>query len=606
MLFSFETFVDIAGEEARTHWNWDGFYTYIQLQKDTDANDFESKIPDFIQAQIGEELVATNHLVEFHLQPITDIHLTSDYMMEFKPNGDGEATNFLFVIAVFIVLIAWVNYINLATAKSMDRSREVGIRKVMGSMRGQLIKQFLVESFLLNLMAMVLALIIVALVLPYFNQLSGRQLVMDPESPVLWGIVTLLLVVGGLFSGLYPAFVLSGFRPVSILKGKFISSSRGSYLRKGLVIFQFLASLVLMTGTLTVYQQLNYMRNQELGVNIERTLVLRGPNVTDSLYSDKLNTFRQTLSTRAEIRAVTASTAVPGRQPGWNAGGIRLLEQDETEANQYRIVGADHDFVDAYGLTLLTGRKFDKERVNDNATVLLNESATKLMGFEDIEKSLDREIFFWGDTFRIVGVLKDYHQESLKKSFEPLIFRLIPNASNYYSVKVSTRDMRRTVETVESKWKTFFPGNPFDFFFLDDHYNEQYKAEIQFGKVFGTFAALAIFIACLGLFGLTSYITIQRTKEIGVRKVLGATLSSVITLLSKDFVQLVFFAILLAIPIAWLVMSDWLQGFAYPVNLSWWFFALPGIVLLAIALVTVSLQALKAGLANPVDSLRHE
>ncbi|MEM9857254.1 MAG: ABC transporter permease [Bacteroidota bacterium] len=606
MLFSFETFVDIVGDDVYTAWDWDGFYNYIVLADGTDPKTFESKIPDFIQKERGEQLTEQNHMIEFELQPVTDIHLTSDYMMEFKPNGDGEATNFLFIISIFIIAIAWVNYINLATAKSMERSREVGIRKVMGSMRSQLIRQFLVESFLLNILALTLSVAVVFLMLPYFNQLSGRELAVDFTSLEFWLTLGVLLLTGAMFSGLYPAFVLSGFKPVAILKGKFINSSKGNYLRKGLVVFQFLASLVLMVGTLTVFQQLRYMRNEDLGVKIDQTLVIQGPNVTDSLYDDRLNTFKQTLTSFAEIRSITASTAVPGTQPPWNAGGIRLLEQDQTEAQQYRVVGADHDFVDAYDLDLLAGRKFDKERVNDQSTVLMNESATELMGFESIDEALNRDIFFWGDTFRIVGVLKDYHQESLKKSFEPLIFRLIPNASNFYSVSISTNDIPYLIEKIEDEWKAEFPGNPFDFFFLDDHYDQQYKSEIQFGKVFGLFAGLAIFIACLGLFGLASYMTAQRTKEIGVRKILGASLASVLSLLSKDFVRLILVSILFAIPVSWFVMDDWLSGFANQINLSWWIFTAPSILILVIALGTVALQTIRAGISNPVDSLRHE
>ncbi len=606
MLFSFETYVDIVGEEARTQWNWDGFYNYIVLREGTDPKDFEAKIPAFVQAQIGEELEQTNHLVEFFLQPVTDIHLTSDYMMEFKPNGSKQSTNFLFIISIFIILIAWINYINLATAKSLDRSKEVGIRKVMGSLRGQLMTQFLVESFLLNMASLILAVLLVYISLPYFNVLSGRTLSFEFLQLNNLSQFGLLLFLGTVLSGLYPAFILSGFKPVSILKGKFKSSAKGNYLRKGLVIFQFFTSLVLMVGTATVFYQLDYMNNQDLGVNIDQTLVVRGPNVTDSLYNDRLNYFKQSLISNSDISSITASTSVPGRQPTWNAGGIRLLSEAEGDGKQYRVIGGDHDYFNAYELDLLTGRQFDKNRVNDNETVLMNESATELMGFDNIESALSQEIFFWGDTFQIVGVVKDYHNESLKKSFEPLIFRLIPNASNFYSMKVSTSNMSRTIASIEEEWKLQFPGNPFDFFFLDDYFQEQYKAEVQFGKVFVLFAALATFIACLGLFGLASYITSQRTKEIGVRKVLGATLMNVLTLLTKDFALLIVVAVILAVPISWMIMSGWLDGFAYKINMEWWLFALPGLVLLIIALMTVSFQTIKSGLANPVDSLRHE
>lgn len=606
ILFSFETYVDIQGEGAITQWQWDGFLTYLLLEDGTDYKSFEAKLPGFVEKKVGEDLAQYNAGQEFLLQPIGDIHLTSNYIMEFQPNGDKDTTRFLLIIAIFIVLIAWVNYVNLATAKSMDRSREVGIRKVMGSLRGQLINQFLVESLILNAFALLLALVIVNLALPYFNMLSGRDLVFNIADPVIWQAIGVLVLIGGMLSGIYPAIVMSGFKPVTVLKGKLSSSKSGNFLRKGLVVFQFLASLVLMIGTFTVFQQLNYMRSESLGVNIEKTLVIRGPNVTDSLYNSKFNTFKQTLTDYSDVVDISASTAVPGSSPGWNAGGVRLVEEDDTQSNQYRVIGGDADFVSLYGLEVLEGRAFEEERSNEEENLLINESASELFGFKTYEEALQRDVFFWGDTFKIVGVLKDYHQESLKKSFEPLLFRFIPNTTGFYSVRINTSKMPRTIDTIEKEWQTTFPGNPFDFFFLDDHYNNQYKAETQFGSVFGLFAALAIFIACLGLFGLASFVTSQRTKEIGVRKVLGATLSNVLVLLSKDFTLLILVSFVFAIPLAWYIMSQWLEGFAYQIGLSWWLFAIPAIVLLSVALITITFQTMKAALCNPVDSLRHE
>ncbi|WP_221412613.1 ABC transporter permease [Fulvivirga lutimaris] len=606
LLYSFSTFVDIVENEVTDEWNWDGFYNYIVLKDGTDYKDFESKIADFIDKERGEELASSNEDVKFHLQPVTDIHLTSNYMMEFKPNGNEQATNFLFIIAFFIIIIAWVNYINLTTAKSMERSKEVGIRKVMGSMRGQLVKQFLVESFILNLVSLLAALLFIYLLLPYFNALTGRVVAFELLDPNMIMLIGGILVMGTLLSGLYPALVLSGFKPVAILKGKLKNSAGGKTLRKGMVVFQFFTSLVLMVGTTTVFYQLSYMNSQDLGVDINQTLVVRGPNVTDSLYSDKLNVFKHNLSAQSEINVVTSSTAVPGSQPDWNAGGIYVIGEDPDKSQQYRIIGGDYDYLEAFDIELAAGRNFEEERTTDPNTVILNESAAELMGFKDFEEALSKEIQFWGDTFQIVGVVKNYHNESLKKSFEPLIFRLIPNASNYYSVKVTTNNMPRTIATIEEEWKAQFPGNPFDFFFLDDHYQEQYKADQQFGQVFGLFAGLAIFIACLGLFGLASYMATQRYKEISVRKVLGATVGSVVTLLSRDFVILILIAIVLAIPVSWYVMDGWLAEFAYRIDMSWWLFALPGLTLIIIALATVSFQTIKVGTSNPVDALRSE
>jgi len=606
MLYSFETFVDLSGEESRTTWDWDGFYTYLLLEEGVNVSSFEAKFPDFIQQQIGEDLAQYNSNIEFKLQPLTDIHLTSDYMMEFKPNGNGEATRFLFIVSLFIIFIAWVNYVNLSTAKSIERAREVGVRKVMGSQKSQLIKQFLVESALVNFIAISIAVLVVFITLPSFSQLSGRELNISFYDPALLLMICGLFLMGSLLSGAYPAFVLSGFAPVSILSGKLSTSTKGSLLRKGLVTFQFIASLVLVVGTYVVYSQLDYMSSQDLGVDIEQTLVVRGPGATDSLYSDNLNTFKAQLINQSDVKSISASTAVPGSQPGWNAGGIRLLTETEAEANQYRVIGMDANFINSFDIEVIEGRSFEEIHSNEEYNVIFNESAVNLMGFSSSEEALNKEIYFWGDTFNIVGVAKNYHQESLKKSFEPLIFRYIPNSRNFYSAKVQSSDLPFTIEKIEKEYKSAFPGNPFEFFFLDDHFAQQYKAEMQFGKIFGVFASLAILIACLGLFGLTSYMTVLRTKEIGVRKVLGATLLNVMTLLSKDFAKLMVLAIVMAVPVAWFVMNNWLSEFAYHIDLAWWVFAVPSLILILILLITVSIQTVKAGLSNPVDALKHD
>ncbi|MEQ9167262.1 MAG: ABC transporter permease, partial [Fulvivirga sp.] len=353
LLYSFSTFVDLVDNEITDQWNWDGFYNYIVLKEGTDYKDFESKIPALIEKEIGENLTNSNSDVKFHLQPVTAIHLTSNYMMEFKPNGNAQATNFLYIIAFFIILIAWVNYINLTTAKSMERSKEVGIRKVMGSMRGQLVKQFLVESFILNLISLLASLLFIYLLLPYFNLLTGREIAFELFDSNILLLIGGILVLGTVLSGLYPALVLSGFKPVAILKGKLKNSSGGKTLRKGMVVFQFFTSLVLMVGTTTVFYQLNYMSNQDLRVDISQTLVVRGPNVTDSLYSDKLNVFKHNLSAQSEINVVTSSTSVPGSQPDWNAGGIYVIGEDPNKSQQYRIIGGDYEYLEAFDIELV-------------------------------------------------------------------------------------------------------------------------------------------------------------------------------------------------------------------------------------------------------------
>jgi putative ABC transport system permease protein len=333
---------------------------------------------------------------------------------------------------------------------------------------------------------------------------------------------------------------------------------------------------------------------------------VRSPNITDSTYTDKVNAFKHRLTQFPEVSFVSASSAVPGEQPNWNAGGIRRLSQREDEANQYRVIMMDADFIPSFELEVLAGRGFSSELPNEFSNVMLNESAVKVMGFEKMEDAIGDRINFWGDTFKIVGVLKDYRQESLKKSFDQLVFRYNDAPGGFYSIRFNTSSVKESMARFEQDWKEIFPGNPFQYFFLDEHYNKQYKADQQFGTVFGVFSALAIFIACLGLFGLSSLTAIQRTKEIGVRKVLGASVSSILALVSKDYLMLMGVAIVVATPLAWFTMNNWLLDFANRISLEWWIFAGPSLLVVLLALITVSIHTLKAAQTNPVKSLRYE
>lgn len=607
-LFSYSTFESMVNDpEALRSWHWDGHFTYILLDENARPDDFEKKLRTFSEEHEAEELKRAGAGMVFHLQPLTDIHLDSHFMYEFKNNGDRQAAYFLSVVAMLILVIAWINYINLSTAKSIERAREVGVRKVMGGFRNQLIQQFLFEAVLLNTLAVLIAVLMVVLLTPWFSELAGRELgyVLFQQN-LFWVWMMILIFGGALLSGLYPAFVLSGYRPVDVLKGRFKNSGRGVLFRKGMVVIQFVASITLIVGTFTVYRQIRFMQEQSLGVDINQTVVIQSPNVVDSTYQQKFRVFKQQILQYPEVSAVTASTSVPGRQPGWNAGGIRRLSQREDESNQYRVIMMDHDFIKTFHLEVLAGRPFSGELTNERKNVMLNESAVRLMGFTTLEESISDEIFFWGDTFKIVGVLKDYRQESLKKAYEPLVFRYNESPGGFYSIKFNTQNMKASLANFEDHWKAVFPGNPFIHFFLDDHYNQQYQNDQQFGKVFGIFSLLAIFIACLGLFGLSSLTAIQRTKEIGVRKVLGATIRSILALMSRDYVVLLLISIALSVPLAWWIMDNWLQEFAYRIPLSWWIFALPSLIVVAIALVTVSVHTVRAARTSPSDSLRYE
>jgi putative ABC transport system permease protein len=609
-LVSFATFARATGkaESELTNWNWDGFLTYLRLEDHTDGAALERKLPDYVHKKMGEELKHDNANMIFNLQAISDIHLDSNFIGEFKVNGNRDTTYFLLIVAVLILVIAWINYINLATAKSIERAREVGVRKVMGGFRTQLIQQFLIESLLLNIIAVTMAVTIVIILTPWFGRLTGRELGYTLFfQPMFWLGVVGLILGGALLSGLYPAFVLSSYKPVDVLKGRFKNTNRGAFFRKGMVITQFMASVTLIVGTFTVYQQINFMRSQSLGVKVEQTLIIHAPNnIVDSLYGGQVETLRHRLEQYPEVNAMAISTSVPGTSPGWNAGGIRRLSQREDEANQYRVIMMDHEFIPAYGLEVVAGRAFSGDVPKEHTNVMINESAVKLMGFQNAQEAIDDRIFFWGDTFRIVGVLKNYRQESVKKAYEPLVFRYNKTWGNFYSVKFKAANVQASINTFQNDWKAIFPGNAFSFFFLDDHYNKQYQADQQFGTVFGMFSALAIFIACLGLFGLSSLTALQRTKEIGVRKVLGASIRSILALVSKDYLVLMGIAIVCATPLSWWVMNSWLEAFASRIDLAWWIFALPSLVVILVALLTVSIHTLKAARTNPAKSLRYE
>lgn len=613
MLLSYATFkkwnTDSSGNNGpETAWLWDGCLTYLLLREKADPAVVEKKFIPIVEKATGADMKKYNAGVIYHLQKFTDIHLYSHYMMEPGENGDGKTVYLLLGIAFFIVIIAWVNYINLATARAINRAREVGIRKAIGSYRIQLIVQFLSESAVLNGIAVLLALTIVLVSIPGFNAISGQNISFSllSDSKFWLGLLG-LFVIGVFFSGLYPAFVLSGFRPIDVLKGKLGSSKQGTLLRKSLVVFQFAASLFLLIGTLTVYRQIQYMRKQSLGINIDQTLIIPPPIVgIDSTFLQKITAFKQDLQQQTAIKNITVSTSIPGEAVGWNAGGIKLVGADESTQKQYRVIGVDYDYLKNYGLKIISGRAFDKSFGSDKHSVIFNRKAVEQLGFNKPEEAIGKRIDFWGDQYTIEGVAENFHQQSLREAFEPLIIRLIPDVNGSISIKTAAANASQTITQAKAEWSKFFPGNTFEYFFLDEHFDEQYKADKRFGKVFGLFTGLAIFVACLGLFGLASFTTLQRTKEIGIRKVLGASVPSILKLLYREFAWLLLIAFIVAVPVAWLTTSKWLQGYAFRIDIHWAYFVLPFITIIAIALITVSFQSIKAALANPVKSLRTE
>jgi putative ABC transport system permease protein len=610
MLISYSTFVQMAGPDnnPETAWNWDGCLTYLLLKKGTDVVALQKKFAPLVEAKNGEDLKRFNAGVQYHLQPLKDIHLYSHLMLEAGSNGDGKTTYLMLGIALFIVLIAWINYVNLATARAISRAKEVGIRKVVGSQRKQLIAQFLFESAILNAMAVAMAIGIIAIAIPSFSAITGQTMGYSIlKNPALWLALVLLFLIGSFLSGIYPALVLSGFKPIVVLKGKLVNTTQGIVLRKSLVVFQFAASLFLLIGTLTVAKQIKFMKNQSLGLQIDQVLVIKPPIVTrEASFLNQVTAFKQSLAGMASIKSIAASSSIPGQAVGWNAGGIRLLSDDEKKAKQYRVIATDYDYLPLFSLKLIAGRNFSKAFGTDDRAVIFNQAGIQQLGFQHPEEAIGKKIFFWGDTLQIAGVVANFHQQSLKDAFEPLILRATPDVRGYFSVKMTSGSIESTLTNIQKSWNNFFPGNTFDYFFLDQHFDEQYKADQRFGNVFGIFTWLAILVACLGLFGLASFTTLQKTKEIGIRKVLGASVTSILNLLYKEFIVLICIAFFVATPIAWYANYSWLQNYAFRFNLNAWLFLLPLLVILGVAFLTVSLQTIKAALANPIKSLRTE
>ncbi len=596
-----------TSNQVETSWGWYDFYTYLKLKPGTDLKKLDAKLVAFTDKHINDNEWRKKNNVKDALSvlPLTDIHLYSNYNQEAEVNGDGQSVSFLFLIGILIILIAWINYINLATARSMERAREVGVRKVLGAFRSSLIKQFLTESLMLNTIALVIAFIAAFLLTPSFNQFIGRDASTGFSMPSnYWSGFLLLFFGGSLLAGLYPAFVLSGYQPVKVLKGIFKNSTSGILLRKGLIIVQFITSVVLVAGTMIVYQQIRFMRNQKLGTDISQTLVLEGAgSLRDSLYKNVFQPFKTELLQQPNVKSVSASTSVMGNEIYWTRSA-RKLEANSKGVTLYHI-GVDYDFIPSFNIAMKAGRNFSKEFQTDKKAVLLNEEAVSLLGYESPEKAVNQKLIH-GDTVTIAGVVSDFHNEGLQKKVQPLIFILRPESRQFYSIKLDKSNVRETVASIEKIWGRYFPADPYNYFFLDDSFNRQYKSDELFGSVFTLFSILAILIACFGLAGLSSYNVLQRRKEIGIRKVMGASVQQLLLLLSKDFLWLVFLAFLVAVPVTWLLMNSWLQDFAYRINISWAVFAIAGIIAVVIAFITISFQAIKAALANPVKSLRTE
>jgi putative ABC transport system permease protein len=597
------------GTEYYEAWGHTGSYTYLIARPGIDPLAFEKKLIPLIQAECPW-LKEYNMTIDLKMQPLGDIHLTSHFMQELEANGDRNTVNYLFIIAIFIIIMAWVNYVNLSTARSLSRAKEVGLRKVVGASQPQLMIQFFFETILINLIAILLAMGLLKIFLPLFSQISG----VPAEYGIwtqdwFWLAIAILFFVGAFLSGLYPVVVLSAFKPITTLRGKLGNAARGFNLRQALVTFQFAIALILTAATLAVFKQISFMRTQDLGFDMEQILVIKAPRVRDDAYGSKFDSFKQMLLQRADISKVSHVTEVPGRQIYWDNGGIMKLGEDVSQSKNYQIVGIDYDFADLFDLKLVAGRNFSREFPADKDALIFNETAVQWMGFPSAESAIGQQVDYWEKIYTIIGVFKDYHQQSPRQAFEPHIYRFLPygrDVRGMIAIKLNIKQVTETVASIQTRYEKFFPGNPFDYFFLDDYYNQQYQSDRKFGNVFSLFSVLAIIITALGLLGLSSFSVAQRTKEIGIRKVLGASIPSVLFLLSRDVLKLLGFAFIVAIAPTFYAINKWLESFANKMNVNGWIFIVPFVIVLIITLVTIGARVIKAAVANPVESLRYE
>ena len=610
--FHYDIFASMASiEDGKSNfWVNNNFYTYIVLKNGASVSDLQAKFPALVRKYAGPQIYQglgitfdewqnRGNAYEYFLQPLTSIHLHSSLENEIEPNSNIRYVYIFSIIAAFILLIACINFMNLATARSSTRLKEIGVRKVLGSTRPQLIKQFLTESVLLTVIAIIIAVILVEIFLPSFGNLSGKHLhtaYFNNLFAVPALLITVLIV--GLIAGSYPAFFLSSFQPTKVFKGK-SNGNNGGRLRSGLVVFQFSISIILFIGTFVIYNQIKYIQDADLGFKKENVLIIQRAWSLGT----HTGTFKEELLRNPGIISVSNTNGLPG-QPFSN----NLFKLENSPVSKQYIMATfstDADFAKTMGIELVKGRYFSRNNPADSSSVLLNESAVRFFGLKD---PLGKRIIYLGPNLKntVIGVVKDFNFSSLHEKIAPLIIYPKRGLTAFLPVRISSKDINGTISLLNKEWKKFVPDKPFEYFFLDEDLAKLYRSELKTGEIISSFSVLAIFIACLGLFGLAAFTAERRTKEIGIRKALGATVPGVIFLLSKEFTKWVLIANIIAWPVAYYFMNDWLKDFAYRINIPMWSFVISGCLALTIAWLTIGANAIKAARANPVESLRYE
>ncbi|NID10460.1 ABC transporter permease [Fibrivirga algicola] len=607
MLLSYPTMLSDYGE-TEDNWNGNNTLTYVQLADNATYDGFTKSLAAFNNRLHRDKKMMNQRVVG---QMIGDIHLYSHKNFETEPNGEARSVYFLLGVALLVLLSAFVNYVNLTTSKALDRAREIGMRKVVGSTQGQIRTQIFIETVLINLVAGALAVGIVAGLQSVFVDVAGL-----PEGFTVfgdlffWQSVGAFLLLSVLLSGLYPAFVLASFDPITVLKGNFARSTQGALLRKSLVVFQFTITLILLVQTFAVYRQVNFLREQNLGVNIEHTLVVKAP--VGSAQKD-YGQFRQMLLDQAQVKAVSLSSTVPGMGSAQmsTTTGINLAGAATKTSYNYNMAAIDTSFINLMGIRLLAGKNFDattRSGFSDTTTrqLIVNEETIRLWGIRTPDEAIGKGVDFWGRKAVIRGVINNYHYESPKSPYIPIIHLYSPDFDSFASVKFSEGNAKEQLATLKKVYEASFPYSPFSYFFMDSEYDKQYKADDRFQQVFGALTGFAILISCLGLFGLATFTVSKRTKEIGIRKVIGASTANLMVLLSKEFVKTVLLSIVIGLPITYFIVTNWLANYAVRIDLSWWLFAAPAFLVLVLVLVSIGGKTIATALMNPVKSLRSE
>jgi len=588
-------------------WGWTNFYTYVMLNNAENEVAASSKMADLMQKYQGETLESDGLKVVLSIQNIRDLHLRSnvDGAPEgLRAPGDIKSVYFMIIIAVFILIIAWINFINLSTAKASERGLEVGIKKAMGAHKKQLVVQFLIESFWVNLIAIGLAIFLTYAAIPLLSDAIGAKLVVNLSQPFIALALVGLIFVGPVLAGIYPAVVLSSFKTVTALKGKVVSKkSRTFSMRRGLVVFQFIISTLLIAGTFTVSKQLNFMQNQGTGMNLSQILTVKGPEVNVSRAG--FEAFKNKMTQFATVESFASSRSVPGAGYNWGTEVRKSGNQSSTNLHT-DVTWVDENFLETFGIELISGRNFEFSQERVEHGMIINEASLEVLGLGTAEDALNEKIILSGDTIFIRGVVKNHNWNSLHSDYTPATFLYRWASVDYFSLRINPANLQTTVNEVEQQFQEAFPGNPVDYYFLDDFFNRQYQADLAFASIFNAFSMFAILAACMGLFGLASYSVVQKAKEIGIRRVLGASSMEITTLFSKRYLFLMLIANVIAVPIAYFGIADWLDEFAFSINITADLFIVPVVVLLLIAAATVSFQTLRASLANPIKNLRSE